>query len=275
MRSKSRLIAVAASVLACAAMVGTGFASWVILDAQTKEATGNVKAEAVSTEGITLEVTAPTEDVIYGSPETMEAKNAWLVEDQSAGQGKFTADITVKVGGNIGSLAIAYTAPEGAFATAITQGLVAQYPTYSIGDVTTNSVITEAGQITIADKGDGTATVNFKGSASCNFTEETTFHVIATFGWGTAFGGQNPYNYFNDGQKTAGGAETGTAVSDCITDISGWTAKAEALELSATLGSATNWGTVAKSILGWMYEKFTDAEYTFTFTAQQAAPTKA
>lgn len=268
MRSKSRLIAVAASVLACAAMVGTGFASWVILDAQSKDVSGNVTAEAVAEQKITLEVSTSS-NINYGSPETMGNASAWLVESEDKGQGQFVADITVTVQGNIKSLTIEYSHTGEGLATAITNNLVAEYPTYTIGDeeLAPTGSITDANNITVdTSAGNGKATLKFgsgeEKTETFNFAEKTTFHVLATFGWGSAFNSQNPYDFFNAKTKTATATEWGIAGGTVDTPTEG-SGTGEA--------GAVTWGDVAKGVLGWMNTNFAGANYKFTFNATQAA----
>lgn len=261
MRSKSRLIAVVASMLVCVAMVGTGFASWVILDSQEATTTGNVTAEAVSDEGIKLSV-SPEEgaNIIFGSPAEMNIDRAWLVEDQSTGQGKLAVDITVTVEGKVGSFKIAFSHEGANFDTAVTNNLIVGYPTYTVGETAPTGAITSAEDITITDQSEGSATVKFKSAEGFDFSSSTTFHITATFNWGSAFGSQNPYNFFNaKGQNEA---------------ASDWTIAGGTVGTPEN-GSAATWGEIAKGVLTWMNENITDTTYTITFTATQSAPNKA
>lgn len=271
MRSKSRLIAALAAMVACVAMVGTGFASWVILDSQSATTTGNVTAEAVSEDGISLSVKPENgAEIIFGSPakSTWEAQsNPWLVEDASEGQGKFSVDIEVTVQGKVGSLKVDFSHEGDGYTHAVTAGLIAENPTYSIGDPDPTGSITSKDDIAI-DASSGQLTFGSgEKKNEFNFAQETKFHVVATFSWGTSFGGKNPYVYFNDGQKTASGSADGSSEVGGITQISEWGTKNSDIGTITT----TSWGEVAKGVLGWMHDNLnaSGAKFTFTFTASQ------
>ena len=254
-------------MLVCVAMVGTGFASWVILDTQKKEATGNVTAEAVSKEGITLEV-SPTSDanIIFGSPADMNIKNAWLIEDAAKGQGNLAVDFTVTVKGNIGSFTLDFSYTGDAFETAATNNLIVGYPTYTVGTVESGGSIANAGEIEI-EQTNGKATLKFgegsPKSAAFDFKQETTFHIIATFNWGSAFGGPegNPYTFFNGKTQTETASDWGIAGGTVGTPTEG-----------TGEGNAVTWADVAKDVLDWMNTSFSSVTYKVTFTAAQAAP---
>lgn len=270
MRSRTRLIAIVASLLVCIAMVGTGFASWVILDTQTKTSTGNVTAEEVSSEGITLTV-SPENDgsIIFGSP--ADATSGWLIESEANGQGKLSVDITVTVQGNVGSFTIGFATTGETYNTAKTAHLVADYPTYTLGSTAPTGVITSTDDITVTDNKNGTATLSFgsEKTSGYNFSAPTTFHIVATFGWGTAFNSENPYEFFNGDDRTV----NGTTASADATDLAAFIKAVGNNAITGTSEPAT-WGAAAKNVLSWMHTNFTNVTYTFTFTATQAAPTK-
>lgn len=266
MRSKTRLIAAVASLLVCLAMVGTGFASWVILQSEEGTASGNVTAEAVSTDTIKFEVTAVDgkNNIYFGAPNSAIGGNQagkWLVatNDDGSVEPSYTATFKMVINGNIESISVEHTFGT-AFQTCIDKNLIAE-PVISLN--TTESGRTETISAVEVSGGKlkftGTEYVGSDGF-SLNATVDITLYIDIKFAWGSQFGGKDPYEYFNDGKK--------------VNDVaSGWSTDND---LGITEGDT--YGDVAKAVLGYMNKKLVtgssnDNQYVFTFTAQQAQKT--
>lgn len=246
MRSRSRLIATVASLLACVAMVGTGFASWVILAEDKEEATGNVKAEAVSENSLTFTV-APTTDanIFFAGPATQETPGAWLSSQGEASHENLSVEFTLSVTGKVGTIDIMLEE------TGLTTAIEANYitgATFAVSSATNNVGETNddvKAQVTL----DGT-TIKCANGNGIDFTNGE-IKVTMTYGWGTMFDSKNPYNFFNEKDRN------GTVDGAYETAYSGKT-----------------WAEAAKEVLTDLYTDLNSdsgVSITVTFTAKQAA----
>lgn len=265
MRSRTRLIAVIASLLVCIAMIGTGFASWVILAAKSAESEGNVKAEAVSNEGnLTFElVNNGDQNIYFGGPAEQTNDKAWLISDGASGNESLTATFELNIVGSLKEISISVEVPAN-YKTAVDAGYLAA-PTMKIS--ATSVTFNSGTDITLsADTAGTTYTATAKITSSDEGKEAghkftgTTDHVTVTFtfGWGTNFDSKNPYEYFND-DKTVNG-----------TDITAWNNK-------TGMTSPTTWGDVANQALTqlntWFPETSSSSsfeQYKVTFSATAA-----
>ena len=188
LKKKSGLIS-AVIALSCASIVSVGFASWVISQGDEKAVSGTMVADTVSNQVHTLTLQWVTDAtgatplgsnpvVTFGHPATMNASNAWLTNpDGPVEQLVFYLKVTctnVNASNTIASVIAenpTVVATDGQYADAFSAGLVAALPTAT--------------------------------KSATNFDANGSFVYTITFGWGTAFEGQNPYNYYNDGTKTA------------------------------------------------------------------------
>ena len=187
MRSKTRVIAGLASLLACAAMVGTGFASWVILSSTTKEATGNVTAEAISDTGLSMEVSpAENNSVIFGAPAAQEKDNAWLVSDKSVTE-SLKVVLTLTIDGPVKNIDVKIDLPAGVN-SAITAGYIGA-PTAAV-ICEKSEVKFESDTITLSPSSDsytGKIVIQGDGYDFSGTDDKVTFTL--NFHWGTMFGG--------------------------------------------------------------------------------------
>lgn len=189
---KRKTLTLAISVFALLAIISVGFASWVITrQDQSKPAEGSISVETINGEVNYLEeVTIAKDDIIhFGTPATMDIENAWLTASSAKTQ-DLTAtlkivltknlvegekiNLTFKVDDSDPTKKAAY---EAAIATNPTSSNYIKAPVFKMGG-------TEVTELT---------SDNFSPNASGKYEAVVTI----AFDWGTAFGGQNPYNYYN------------------------------------------------------------------------------
>lgn len=215
MKRRTKVVALATSLLVGVSMMGVGFASWVISNNAEATSTGNVKAESVTDNYVKLEANPVSGgEIIFGAPEQMSAQNPWLTNSNGAKE-KLTTTITLTVSANIGDITMSlategYTTVESTdgFWKAVEANYIAT-PVVTIDSQGTANAFSIEG--TLSESGNLTIK---RGEAE--ITSETTITLKITFGWGSAFESKNPYNYYNDGTKTAA-----THHSDANTKLSG------------------------------------------------------
>lgn len=190
---KRKTLTLAISVFALLAIISVGFASWVITrQDQNKDANGSITVETINGEVNYLEeVTIAKDDIIhFGTPATMDIENAWLTASSAKTQDltatlkivltKNLADgekinLTVKADGSDPTKKAAY---EAAIATDPTSTNYIKAPVFKMRE---NSVT----ELTSANFSQNTSTQKYEAV------------VTIAFDWGAAFGGQNPYDYYN------------------------------------------------------------------------------
>ncbi len=268
MRSKSRLIAVVASLLVCVGMVGTGFASWVILAESSADGTGNIQAETVNDASIkNFKVTVTGGDIVYGgNSDSTTTTGKWLVNDATAEN--LAATFKLAGDGTVGGLSATFTATTN-WDTAVANKLITA-PTLSIDSSTTGKLSISDADGTVAE-GDGSAdTYSYAFTVTDGkqtIDESTGFSIVATFNWGALFSdsaegsGSNPYVFFNSKKSSD---KLNTYYTTHQTQIE---------TLGLKVGGATNvsadttWKDYALVLLTKLNDLLTSTTYTFTFTA--------
>lgn len=176
---KRKTLTLTLSILACLALIGVGFASWIISAEAKKEATGNIIVDTVAdkTYVVSGEWLGNKSSIIFGAPATMDKSNPWLTNDSEGKTENLTVtyQLTVTYGNGSKATGIAnkitavVTAPESASYTAAVNGKLIIAPTNA----------------TVEETGEGTGVYN----------------ITVTYQWGEHFGKVNPYTYYN--AKTA------------------------------------------------------------------------
>ncbi len=200
---KRKTLTLTLSILACLALIGVGFASWIISANAVDKAEGNIIVDTVADK--TYVVSGSWLDgkssITFGAPATMNAKDPWLTNDS---KGK-TENLTVTY-----QLKVTYgdTTPATGIKDKITAGVAAP-------ESAKYTAAVEGGLI-IAPK-NATVEETAEGSGIYNIT--------VTYKWGKHFAdsaeeGVNPYTYYN--AKTAtdklSGSET-TYMQDAKTSL--------------------------------------------------------
>lgn len=173
---KRKTLTLTLSILACLALIGVGFASWVISAGKTETVTGNIVVDDVSDKRISLtyEWVGGNSSIIYGWDENYTVKTTdWLKNDtvDKKADLDLTLKVTVKDGNNnlYDPESISATiAADAAYTTAKGKGVVGELPT-----------------LTAVKESTGVYKIEIK------------------FTWGEHFGGNNPLAFYNDGTKNA------------------------------------------------------------------------
>ena len=180
---KRKTLTLTLSILACLALIGVGFASWIISANTSTNAEGSFIVDTVSDK--TYTVTGDWKDkkseIIFSAP-TGDTTNGWLTNDSAKKENlTVTYQITVKYGDGTKATGIAnkitalVTAPENANYTAAVNGKLIIAPTNA----------------TVEETGEGTGVYN----------------ITVTYQWGEHFANaeginQNPYVYYNAKQPS-------------------------------------------------------------------------
>lgn len=190
---KRKTLTLAISVFALLAIISVGFASWVITrQDQNKDAKGSITVETINGEVNYLESVTISENAIhFGTPATMNKEGAWLTASSDAKQQNLTATLTIVLTKNLeagekinltvkadDSDPTKKAAYEAAIATDPTSTNYIKAPVFKMG----GTGVTEL------------TSANFLQNASGKYEAVVTI----AFDWGTAFGGNNPYEYYNE-----------------------------------------------------------------------------
>lgn len=183
---KRKTLTLTLSILACLALIGVGFASWIISANTSTKAEGSFIVDTVAdkTYVVSGEWLENKSSIIFGAPATMNAKNPWLTNNSEGKTENLTVtyQLTVTYGDETKATGIAnkitalVTAPENANYTAAVNGKLIIAPT--------NATVVEA------PEGNG------------------KYNITVTYQWGEHFGNVNPYTYYN--AKTATDKLSGT-----------------------------------------------------------------
>lgn len=176
---KRKTLTLTLSILACLALIGVGFASWIISANAVDKAEGNIIVDTVADK--TYVVSGSWLDgkssITFGAPATMNAKDPWLTNDS---KGK-TENLTVTY-----QLTVTYadTTPATGIKDKIT-ALVAAPESAKYTAAVNGKLIIAPTNATVEETGEGTGVYN----------------ITVTYQWGEHFGKVNPYTYYNE--KTA------------------------------------------------------------------------
>lgn len=177
---KRKTLTLTLSILACLALIGVGFASWIISADAAKKAEGSFIVDTVNDKSYKVEGTwlGNQSKITFGAPDTMNnTSDTWLTNDSTDKKENLTVtyQLTVTYGNGSKAAGIAnkitavVTAPENPNYTAAVDGGLIIAPTNA----------------TVEETGEGTGVYN----------------ITVTYQWGEHFGKVNPYTYYNE--KTA------------------------------------------------------------------------
>lgn len=210
---KKKLTITIASILSVIVIIGVGFAAWVITNPNVEDtADGSISVETVTDKSYSL--TAAIEGAIsFGAPKTpdAEATKGWLKNDAKTENLEATLTLTldykywsvipenlklkIEAGTGLGE---SFVKDPGKKFEGLVEASILKNPTISYDEKTNNTPVT----VTMND-----AEVEIPRTAfgSVDTTDSDTVKTATatikiTFGWGTAFGSENPenpYNYYN------------------------------------------------------------------------------
>lgn len=184
---KRKTLTLTLSILACLALIGVGFASWVIsAEVSATPAEGSFIVDTVNDKSYKVEGAwlDSQSKITFGAPATMNASNPWLTNDSEGKTENLTVtyQLTVTYGNGTKATGIAnkitavVTAPADKNYTAAVNGKLIIAPT--------NATVVEA------PEGNG------------------KYNITVTYQWGEHFGNVNPYTHYN--AKTATDKLSGT-----------------------------------------------------------------
>lgn len=195
---KRKTLTLTLSILTCLALIGVGFASWIISANTSTKAKGSFIVDTVAdkTYVVSGEWLENKSSIIFGTPDTMNAENPWLTNNSEGKTENLTVtyQLTVTYGDETKATGIAnkitalVTAPENANYTAAVNGKLIIAPT--------NATVVEA------PEGNG------------------KYNITVTYQWGEHFDKVNPYTYYNLKNATdkLNGSET-TYMQDAKTSL--------------------------------------------------------
>lgn len=203
---KRKTLTLTLSILACLALIGVGFASWIISAEAKKEAAGNIIVDTVAdkTYVVSGEWLENKSSIIFGAPATMNnTESTWLTNNSTDKKENLTVTyrLTVKYGDNT---------PATGIKNKITALVVAP--------ASSNYTAAVNGRLIIAPE-NATVEETAEGSGIYNIT--------VTYKWGKHFAdsadateGVNPYTYYNGKEATGklNGSET-TYMQDAKTSL--------------------------------------------------------
>lgn len=183
---KRKTLTLTLSILACLALIGVGFASWIISANTSTKAEGSFIVDTVNDKTYKVEGAwlNSQSKITFGAPDTMDLENPWLTNNSEGKTENLTVtyQLTVTYGNGTKATGIAnkitavVTASESASYTAAVDGGLIIAPT--------NATVEEA------PEGNG------------------KYNITVTYQWGEHFGNVNPYTYYN--AKTATDKLSGT-----------------------------------------------------------------
>lgn len=204
---KRKTLSLTLCLLTCLALIGVGFAAWVITYSDTASKSGNIKVETVETNEYKFVIlTESAQGFDFTAPAHPDTfTNPWLTTTSSTKE-VLSVSFDVKVVNN--------SAPE----STKTKGIQLSFKTH----------LEETGkpEVTVSFKVDDTHSTNWSAVTSANllknfaitvvqkeFTEANGYVYTITIStdWGTALEGKNPYNYYNAKDMTASNGKTPSA----------------------------------------------------------------
>lgn len=209
LKKKSGLIG-AVVALSCASLVSVGFAAWVISQGSEENVSGTIVADSVDNQTHQLTLTWVTDStgatplgsnpqVVYGHPATMNTTGAWLTA---------TGD---KVEALTFYLKISCTNVNASNTIA---SVIPSMPTVtSTGGGTVSGKTGYAGALTDTLVG----ALPTLSTEATNFDANGSFVAKVQFTWGTAFGTNNPYVYYNALSVTDYAADAATKLGNLDT----------------------------------------------------------
>lgn len=179
---KKKIFTISALVLLCVAMIGVGFAGWVISnEPEPKKADGNIVTDTVTSEAYTIENLITNEKFNFVGPESasQNVEGAWLTYTGDKHEDlDITFTATIKKGGD--AISTEFT-PTGVNTASVTLSNGTDKITISLKDSYSGNLLGETVvQSATYDTLSGVLTIVVKAS------------------WGSDFDNKNPYEYYSN-----------------------------------------------------------------------------
>lgn len=198
MKRRTKVVALATSLLVGVSMIGVGFATWVISKDMTETVSGNVTAETVRDDALDesdFSLGSSTgQSIHFGKPSTTDIENAWLTNDDGIVE-NLTVEFTLTVSANVGKIVIEFSSDDEGWTTATGAGYISDTVTFNYSDEADD----DKEYFNVDDDTDNKFTLTKNEDADWDSVSGGTVEITitATFAWGAAFGGENPYDFFN------------------------------------------------------------------------------
>ena len=201
---KRKTLTLVLCLLTVLSVVGVGFASWIITDGDKAIESGNIIVDTVSDQRLVLTVTQPTEmDINFTGPASPVNDGKWLKSNNPSATANLEVTFTCKVTKKDDSTFTAVSDIK------LTKSFVE--PALTQGDPATDTAYGAAKKANCFALADGTIDgleyedgIYVSDLALADGNKSITFTVTVKYVWGSIFGNDNPFTYYNDG-KTAGG----------------------------------------------------------------------
>ena len=205
--SKSKSLTFGIAILSSAAIVSTGFAAWVISGGAEASVSGTITADTVVNNQHTIEFTqgnlSNLGKIFYGRPDLEpKPKYDWLSstspdtdkQNLSVAATFTVANVNIDLSANdaasIGEI-IDSSKTKFVESTDATADASTKYATFA---ATGKNYVDDLPAILLGDASDSVGVhITFKDKDTTN---KATFNLKIVFGWGSAFGKINPYNYY-------------------------------------------------------------------------------
>lgn len=192
---KKRTLTIAISLLACVALLGVGFASWIITADFGTETEGNVTVDTVRDDSITFSNVRfeESKDTIKFAP-VASGEGAWLVTE-----GSVLEQLEVVIMFDVSNEQYALLNETNGIKVTVAEVLGTNTLTYA--DAQTAGYVGALPYSTEAafTKSSATGSAGLSSGQYYITTSETTTTITLkiSFTWGSTFGGQNPTDYYN------------------------------------------------------------------------------
>ena len=205
------------SILSCLALISVGFASWWIVTTPEEPITeqGSFAVYAVETKNVTISAAFADENdakISFGKDTAYTPTNKWLGASDDVIENLDTTlnvtvqidDGTTKIGTVLKTVTVELTLDE-TTAAAVTAGTYIAPPTLTYtptGGSAQTAVYNDTKKAYVLEIDVSSLDVN-----------SNVFAVNIAFDWGTAFGGKNPYEYYDQAYTSALAADATTKLT--------------------------------------------------------------
>lgn len=199
------------SLLMCVSVIGVGFAAWIITDDASESANGNITVEEVVDKRLSIsggyndteddtKYYLNNESIVFGTP-TEEDKTGWLQIIQLDGEEAQTQVLETTLKFEVGNYVNC---------TSLTVNFAVDAEDQANVDKAVNK-----GYIVLPENDELTYTSITTDIDTLTMTDGVV-EVTYTFAWGAAFGGNNPFTYFNASVKSDSNSNGGVRGTDLV-----------------------------------------------------------
>lgn len=227
---KSKLTITVASILSVLVLVGVGFAAWVISNPDVNEkAESSITAVTVSDKSYTLQAEITGGEIVFGAPATMSADKPWLTAATGTAQENLNATLKLTLNYkdwdyvptefSVTMKSQSSTGGNDTVFDSLRDGTESTLTTLEKKNLITNPKIKYNSEAATEVTMNGNA-VNIPKKAFTGYDDKDkdkdktiSLTITITFGWGEAFGGNNPYEYYNALPYAANHTKANTALT--------------------------------------------------------------